>query len=59
MKYSFVKGLWKTVVNVAIFGLPLALTTLESMPETSAYLDMSLSSLLYLVFNYLKVKNKE
>ena len=58
MKYSFWKGVWKTVSSLVIFAGPLAITTLETMPETSTYLDMTLSSVLYMVINYLKVRSK-
>lgn len=58
-QYSFWKGVGKTVIQLAAFSLPMALTTLQSMPETSVYLDMSLGALLSLVLNFLKVKSKE
>lgn len=56
-KYSFWIGLSKLLTNLAIFFGPLVITTLQNMPETSAYLDLSLSSLAYLLINYLKVRN--
>lgn len=59
MKYNFGKGLWKSVVSAVIFGFPLFVTGLESMPQTSQYLDLTLGGVLALVVNYLKVKHKQ
>ena len=55
-KYSFFKGLTKSITQFIVFGLPIAVTSLEYMPQTSAYLDLSVGAFLALVVNYAKVK---
>lgn len=61
-EYSFWKGirsLFKNVLQGAIPFMPLILTQLNTMPETSPYMDLTLGSALYMVYNYLKVKYKQ
>lgn len=58
MNYSFLRGLWKAVITVVLFGLPVVVTSLESMPQTSAYLDLTVGGVLSLLVNYIKVKTK-
>jgi hypothetical protein len=50
MKYSFTKGLSKVVINGAIFVLPLAIQLLPA-----EWANITLSGVLYLIYNYLKV----
>lgn len=50
-KYSFWKGLRKTLVNMAIIGLPIVV---QLAPEQ--WKNLSLGGLCYLIVNYLKVK---
>lgn len=50
--YSFKKGLIKTAINIAIFGIPFLIT---SFPE---YMNLSLGGALYLLVNYLKQNYK-
>lgn len=57
--YSFKKGLFKSLSGVFVFGLPLVVTGLSTMPETSQYLDLTIGGVLALVVNYLKVKAKQ
>ncbi len=49
-KYSFTKGLTKTVINGVIFLAPMLIGLLPS--EVA---NMTLSALLYVVYNWLKV----
>lgn len=53
MKYSFVKGLWKSVVAVFIFTVPVVLM------NNPAWADLTIGGVLVLAVNYLKVKNKQ
>ena len=52
MKYSFWKGIWKSIIPILIVGIPLLLNIL---PE--AWLNMTLSGVLLLALNWLKVKH--
>lgn len=58
MRYSFKKGLWKSILGMIVFGLPLVVTGLETMPETSQYFDLTLGGFLTLILNYTKVRYK-
>ena len=49
-KYSFKKGLVKTLINLAIIGLPLVI---QILPTEIA--NLTLSGVLLMVINYLKV----
>lgn len=53
MKYSFWKGLLKTLINLFIFLAPLAV---QLLPSEIA--NVTLSGAIYLFVNYLKVKNQ-
>ena len=53
MKYSFWRGVSKTLVQVFIFGLPLLA---QVLPQD--WMNLTLSSVIYLVVNYLKVQNQ-
>ncbi len=48
MRYSLTKGLIKTIINLAIFGLPLLITAL---PE---YANLTIGGAIYMLVNYLK-----
>ena len=53
MKYSFLKGLTKGVINLIIFSLPFIIT---SFPE---YTNLTIGAVGYMFVNYLKIKYKE
>ncbi len=53
VKYSFWKGVWKTVLAVVIFGIPIAL---DWLPKE--WMDITLGGLIFLLVNFLKVKYK-
>ena len=55
-RYSFWIGLKKAIIQFVVFGLPLGITALESIPQTSAWLDMSVGALLSMLVNYFKMK---
>lgn len=50
-KYSFWKGLGKSVVSVILVGLPLVVTVLPS-----EWMNLTLGGVLVLLVNYLKVR---
>lgn len=58
MNYSLLKGFSKSVVQLVAFGLPLAVTAFETMPQTSSYLDLTIGVALSMLINYFKVKNQ-
>lgn len=49
----------KAIIQFVVFGLPLGITALESMPQTSAWLDMSVGAILSILVNYFKMKRVE
>lgn len=51
MQYSFTKGLSKTLINVAIIGIPLVIGVLPT-----EWANLTLSGALLLLVNFLKVK---
>lgn len=53
MKYSFLKGLKKSVISLAIVGLPLIVEVLPT-----EFGNLTLSGLLLLLVNYLKVRTQ-
>jgi hypothetical protein len=58
-KYSIWKGLGKSLIQVVIFGLPLLVTSLETMPQTAAWMDLTVGGVLSVIVNFLKTKTKE
>lgn len=58
-KYSIWRGIGKTVIQVMVFGFPLLLTSLSTMPETAPWMDLTIGGLLSLLMNFFKVKAKE
>jgi hypothetical protein len=54
IKYSFTKGLWKTLVATSIFAIPLIIDLLPT-----DWLNMSIGSLLFLILNWAKVSVKQ
>ena len=49
-QYSFGKGLWKAVINVILFAIPIFLT---SFPQ---WADLTLGGVLVLLMNFVKVR---
>lgn len=54
MRYSFVKGLKKTIVAVVLVGLPIVIQVLPT-----DVMNLTLGAILNLLFNYLKVKTSQ
>lgn len=50
-KYSFWKGLYKTLINVAIVAVPMAVNLLPA-----EWANLTLSGALLMLVNYFKVK---
>lgn len=59
MNYSLLRGLWKALLQIIVFGLPIGLTALETMPQTSVYLDLTVGGALSLFINWLKIRIKQ
>lgn len=50
-KYSFLRGVGKSLINAVIFGFPILLQVLPH-----EWMNLTVGGILYIVYNFLKVK---